>query len=36
MFIQKQQISTVPKNKLRIILPYLDKMSQIVETKLRL
>ena len=34
MFIQKQQISTVPKNKLRIILPYLDKMSQIVETKL--
>ena len=34
MFIQRLQISTVPKKELIIILPYLGKMSQIVETSL--
>ena len=36
MFIQRLQIPSVLKNKLRITLPYLDKMSQIVKTRLRL
>ena len=36
IFIQRLQISTVSKKELIIILPYLDKMSQIVKTRLRL
>ena len=36
MFIQRQQIPSVPKKELRITLPYLGKMSQIVKTRLRL
>ena len=34
MFIQRPQIPTVPEKELIIILPYLDKMSQIVKTRL--
>ena len=34
IFIQRLQISTVSKKELIIILPYLDKMSQIVKTRL--
>ena len=34
MFIQRPQILTVPKKELKIILPYLGKMSQIVKTRL--
>ena len=34
MFIQRQQIPSVPKKELRITLPYLGKMSQIVKTRL--
>ena len=34
MFIQRPQISAVPKKELIIILPYLGKMSQIVKTRL--
>ena len=32
MFIQRLQIPSVPKKELRITLPYLGKMPQIVET----
>ena len=34
MFIQRQQIPSVLKKELRITLPYLGKMSQIVKTRL--
>ena len=34
MFIQRLQIPSVPKKELRITLPYLGKMSQIVNTRL--
>ena len=34
MFIQRLQIPSVPKKELRITLPYLGKMSQIVKTRL--
>ena len=34
MFIQKPQISTVPKKELIIVLLYLGKMFQIVKTRL--
>ena len=34
MFIQRLQIPSVPKIELRITLPYLGKMSQIVKTRL--
>ena len=34
MFIQRLQIPNVPKKELRITLPYLGKMSQIVKTRL--
>ena len=34
MFIQRAQIPTAPKKALRIILPYLGKISQIVKTRL--
>ena len=34
MFIQRLQIPSVPKNELRITLPYLGKMSQILKTRL--
>ena len=34
MFIQRLQIPSVPKKELRITLPYLGKMSEIVKTRL--
>ena len=34
MFIQRLQIPNVPKKELRITLPYLGKMSEIVKTRL--
>ena len=34
LFIQRLQIPCVPKKELRITLPYLGKMSQIVKTRL--
>ena len=34
MLIQRLQIPSVPKKELRITLPYLGKMSQIVKTRL--
>ena len=34
MFIQRLQIPSVPKKELRITLPYLGKMSQIVKLRL--
>ena len=34
MFIQRLQIPSVPKKELRITLPFLGKMSQIVKTRL--
>ena len=34
MFAQTPQIPNVPKKELRIILPHLQKMSQIIKTRL--
>ena len=34
MFIKRPQIPTVPKKELKIILPYLGEISQIIKTRL--